>query len=81
MNWLESTSTKVIYYNMYLSLLFLGGRTIRTKVVLFIEVMASQLLSFDVSDGSVTNRYPTESFYLHPAHEVLSSKVLIQENL
>ena len=71
----------VYYTYTYLSLLFLCGWTIWTEKVLLIEVMASQLFGLDVPYGLIANWYPSESLNLHPAHEILSSKVLVQENL
>ena len=85
-----STTTSLKYYNMgihdtklcvvsliYLSLLLLGSRTVWTEKVFLSEVVASQLFGFDVSNGLVTGRNPTKSLNLHPAHQILSCKMLI----
>ena len=66
---------------LYLSLLFFGGWAVWTEEVFFSKVSGSQLLGLDVSHGLVAGWYPTESLNLHPAHQVLSSKMLVQENL
>lgn len=81
-SWVQCSLYIYIYIQCeYLSLLLLSGRTVWTKKVLFVEVVCSQLFGLDVSNGLVTNWYPTEGFNLHPAHEILSCKMLVQENL
>lgn len=74
---LITSNAVLLYHILYLSLLFLCGWTVWSKEVFLIEVVVSQLFGLDVPYSLVADWYPSESLNLHPAHQVLSSKVLV----
>lgn len=65
----------------YLSLCIFASRTVGSEEVLLVEVLTPQLPGFEVPDMFITDRDAPECFNLHPAHEVLCSIVLIEEDL